>query len=102
VLKIQSKIALTKKTNSTKIRLLLTDHCISLKAEISRLDELELMEKSIRKDIDLFNIPKILPQEIKEMQAEVEKRKEYEFICDYYRKYFIDNILTKEEDRRKG
>jgi hypothetical protein len=79
----------------------LTDKCVTLKTEISKIDELELIEKSLNKDLDIFQIPKILPEEIKEMQTEVIKRKEYEYYCDYYRKYYMENIVSREEERRK-
>lgn len=74
---------------------------MTLKTEISKIDELELIEKSLNKDLDIFQIPKILPEEIKEMQIEVLKRKEYEYYCEYFRKYFMENIVFIEEERRK-
>ena len=35
------------------------------------------------------------------MQIEVQKRKEYEYVCSYFRKFFVDNVMTREEERRK-
>lgn len=101
--------SLKQNSNSLKIRLLLTDHCILLKSEISKIDEQELIQKSLKKvfyekisrTLTSFQIPKILSSEMKEMQVEVMKRKEYEFVCLYYQNLFIDQIMNREEERRK-
>jgi len=80
----------------------LDDECLKSKKEIiEKLSEIIFLKSTIENNIEVINIPKIFKKEIHEIESEIQKRKEFDFIFLTITNYLNNKLLTMEEKRRK-
>jgi hypothetical protein len=90
-----------RKSNSHKIKSMLDDQCGRLKKVLlDKLSELNLFNKSIESNLEIAELPKIVQSELSQIQEEIKKRKEFEFVFMRLMNFLNQNFLAEEEKRR--
>jgi hypothetical protein len=88
--------------NTNKIKNLIEEDNVNLKREIiGKITELELLRKSVEANMNISLIPKFFKNEIVELENEIRVRKDFDDMFTGIVSFLNNQILTKEETRRK-
>lgn len=91
-----------RRTNSSKIRSMLDDECLKLKKGIiEKLSEINFFKKTLDDNLEIALLPQVFKMELTEIKNEIEKRREFDFVFQTITNFLNNNLLCKEESRRK-
>jgi hypothetical protein len=83
------------------MRTMLDEQCGKLKKILlDKLSELNLFNKNIENNLENAMLPAVFKTEIVEIQNEIKKRCEFDFVFKKLISFLNDNFLVEEEKRR--
>jgi hypothetical protein len=71
------------------------------KGVIEKLEEINFFKIKIEDSLEVSFLPQIFKKEMKEIQTEIIKRKEFDLIFQKITNFLNNKFLTREEKRRK-
>jgi hypothetical protein len=78
------------------------DDCLKLNKEfIEKISEINLFKTNIENCLEIIYLPKIFKKEINEIENEIQKRRDFDYLFQTVTNFLNNKFLVNEEKRRK-